>query len=200
VTEKNISPEADLLTPEKMINLYAVGAFPMADSATGTIEWFFPELRTIIPLNDFHIPRSLKKSLKDERFTVKCDTDFLSVVNNCAARSETWISDKLIAAYLNLQKRGHIHTVEVYENEKLVGGLYGVSYRGAFFGESMFSHVSQTSKIALAFLLHHLNEKNFVLLDVQYSTDHLKMFGAKEITFEAFTSLLQKAYLVNAEF
>ncbi len=198
--ESNISPEEALLIPEQMIKLYAMGAFPMADGGTGKIEWFFPEVRTVIPLETFRIPRSLKKTINENRFVIKYDTDFFSVVTHCAARKETWISENLIAAYLNLQKLGHIHSVEVYQDEKLVGGLYGVTYRGAFFGESMFSIVSQASKVALASLLNHLREKNFVLLDVQYMTEHLKMFGAKEITFEVFSSLLQKAYLVDAEF
>ena len=200
MVESTISPEESLLIPEQMIKLYAMGAFPMADSGTGKIEWFCPEVRTIIPLEDFRIPRSLKKIINENRFTVKYDTDFLSVVKHCAARKETWISDNLIAAYLNLQKLGHIHSVEVYQNQKLVGGLYGVTFRGAFFGESMFSLVSQASKAALAYLLNRLREKKFVVLDVQYMTEHLKMFGAKEISFDAFSSLLQKAYLVDAEF
>jgi len=200
MTESNISPEEALLVPEQMIKLYTMGAFPMTDNETGEIEWFCPEVRTIIPLDKFRLPRSLKKVIKDNRFKIKFDTDFLSVVRNCANREETWISEKLITAYLNLQKLGHIHTVEVYQDEKLVGGLYGVTYRGAFFGESMFSLVSQASKVALAYLLNHLNEKNFVLLDVQYITEHLKMFGAVEISFEEFTALLQKSYFVEAEF
>ncbi|MFA6597100.1 MAG: leucyl/phenylalanyl-tRNA--protein transferase [Ignavibacteriaceae bacterium] len=200
MAESNSSQEEVLLIPEQMIKLYAMGAFPMADSSTGKIEWFFPEVRTIIPLNDFRIPRSLKKILIENRFKVAYDTDFLSVVHHCAARKETWISGTLIEAYLNLQKLGHIHTVEVYEDEKLLGGLYGVSFKGAFFGESMFSLVSQASKVALAHLLNRLREKNFVVLDVQYMTEHLKMFGAKEISFEAFSSLLCQASLVDAEF
>lgn len=200
MVESNISPEEAMLIPGQMIKLYAMGAFPMADSGTGKIEWFCPEVRTIIPLDAFHFPHSLKKILNENPFTIKYDTDFLSVVTHCAARKETWISDNLIAAYLNLQKLGYIHSVEVYQNEKLVGGLYGVTFRGAFFGESMFSLVSQASKMALAHLLNHLREKKFVILDVQYMTDHLKMFGAKEISFDAFSSLLQKAYLVDAEF
>jgi leucyl/phenylalanyl-tRNA--protein transferase len=200
VVESNISPEEALLIPEQMIKLYAMGAFPMADSGTEKIEWFCPEVRTVIPLDAFHLPDSLKKILKRNPFTIQYDTDFLSVVTHCAARKETWISDNLIAAYIKLQKLGHVHSVEVYQNENLVGGLYGITFRGAFFGESMFSLVSQASKVALAYLLNHLREKKFVVLDVQYMTDHLKMFGAKEIPFEVFSSLLQKAYLVDAEF
>lgn len=200
MVESNLSPEEVLLMPEQMIKLYAMGAFPMTDNTTGKIEWYCPETRTIIPLDDYHLPRSLKKVIKENRFEVRYDTDFLSVVKHCGNRKETWISDALIAAYINLQKLGHIHTVEVYQDEKLVGGLYGVTYQGAFFGESMFSLVSQASKVALAYLLNHLNEKKFALLDVQYITEHLKMFGAVEISFENFTALLQKAYFVEAEF
>ena len=200
MVESNISQEEVLLIPEQMIKLYAMGAFPMTDGITGKIEWYCPETRTIIPLDNFHLPRSLKKIIKENRFEIRYDTDFLTVVKNCGNREETWISDALIAAYLNLQRLGHIHTVEIYQNGKLVGGLYGVTYRGAFFGESMFSLVSQASKVALAHLLNRLNDKNFVVLDVQYITEHLKMFGAKEISFDDFTSLLRKAYLVESEF
>ena len=200
MTESNIFPEEALLVPEQMIKLYSMGAFPMTDNETEEIEWFCPEVRTIIPLDNFRLPRSLKKVIKENRFEIKFDTDFHSVVRNCANREETWISEKLIAAYLNLQKLGHIHTVEVYQDEKLVGGLYGVTYKGAFFGESMFSLVSQASKVALTYLFNHLNEKKFVLLDVQYITEHLKMFGAVEISFEEFTALLLKAHFVEAEF
>lgn len=200
MVESNLSPEEALLMPEQMIKLYAMGAFPMTDNTTGKIEWYCPEIRTIIPLDDYHLPRSLKKVIKENRFEVKYDNDFLSVVKHCGNRKETWISDTLITAYLNLQKLGRIHTVEVYQDDKLVGGLYGVTYQGAFFGESMFSLVSQASKVALAYLLKHLNDKNFVLLDVQYITEHLKMFGAEEISFQNFTALLQKAYSVEAEF
>ncbi|MDP3684477.1 MAG: leucyl/phenylalanyl-tRNA--protein transferase, partial [Ignavibacteria bacterium] len=122
MVESNISPDEVLLMPEQMIKLYAMGAFPMTDNATGKIEWYCPETRTIIPLDNFHLPRSLKKIIKENRFEIKYDTDFLSVVKHCGNRKETWISDTLIAAYLNLQKLGHIHTVEVYQDEKLVGG------------------------------------------------------------------------------
>jgi len=200
VSERANFSEDELLQPEKMIQLYAMGAFPMADSAKGNIEWFFPEVRTIIPLDNFHIPRSLIKILKDNSYLIQHDKDFLTVVKHCSSREETWITDKLISAYRNLEQRGHIHTVEVYEGDALVGGLYGVTFRGAFFGESMFSLKSQASKIALAHLLLHLREQQFVVLDVQYMTQHLKMFGATEISFESFSNLLQKAYLSDARF
>ena len=190
----------ELLKPDNMLRLYASGAFPMADAKTGSINWYLPEIRTIIPLNDYNIPRSAKKVIEEMDFEIKFDTDFEGVVAGCADRESTWISDELINAYRRLKKRGHIHTVETWKEGKLVGGLYGVTFRSAFFGESMFSKVSQASKAALVALLKHLKEKDFVLLDVQYMTEHLKMFGAVEISFEEYTKLLQKAYVKECEF
>ncbi len=197
---KNEISSSDLLKPENMLRLYASGAFPMADEKTGEINWYMPEIRTIIPLDNFNIPRSLKKFLENSNFEFKYDNDFLSVVKNCADRETTWISDKLIDAYLKLHKLGHIHTVETWQKGKLVGGLYGVAFRGAFFGESMFSKTEQASKAALAKLIERLNENNFVILDVQYMTEHLKMFGAAEIPFEEYQQLLFKAYKRDCSF
>ena len=197
---KNEINGSDLLKPENMLRLYASGAFPMADEKTGEINWYMPEIRTIIPLDNFNIPRSLKKYLENSDFEFKYDNDFLSIVKNCADRETTWISDKLIDAYLKLHKKGNIHTVETWQKGKLVGGLYGVVFRGAFFGESMFSKVEQASKAALAKLIERLNEKKFVILDVQYMTEHLKMFGAEEIPFEEYQQLLFKAYQRDCSF
>lgn len=190
----------DLLKPENMIRLYASGAFPMADNQTGHINWYMPEIRCIIPLDKFNIPRSVNKVLKNSQFNVKFDHDFLGVIKRCSEREETWISDKLIEAYKKLFKRGALHSVETYLNNELVGGLYGVTFRGAFFGESMFSRVSQASKIALIKLVDRLKEKGFILLDVQYLTDHLKMFGAVEINWEEYQQILRESYLRNCEF
>lgn len=187
----------DLLEPFTMLRLYSSGAFPMADD-TGFINWYLPEVRAIIPLDNYNIPKSLKKDLN--KFEYKFDSDFLSVVENCADRETTWITNELIKAYLRLQKMGHIHTVETWQNGKLVGGLYGITFKGAFFGESMFSKTSQASKAALAKLIERLNEKKFALLDVQYITPHLKMFGAKEIDFDEFQKLLDIAYSGEFEF
>jgi leucyl/phenylalanyl-tRNA--protein transferase len=197
--KENFNPK-DLLKPDNMLRLYASGAFPMADAETGFINWYLPEVRTIIPIDNFNIPRSAKKLIEEKNFEIKLDTDFEAVVAGCADRESTWISKELIAAYRRLKKRGHIHTVETWKDGKLVGGLYGVTFRGAFFGESMFSKVSQASKAALVALLKHLKEKDFVLLDVQYMTEHLKMFGAVEISFEEYTKLLHKAYVKECAF
>ncbi|MGE5437684.1 MAG: leucyl/phenylalanyl-tRNA--protein transferase [Syntrophothermus sp.] len=190
----------EFLRPDLMIKMYANGAFPMADSDTGIINWYLPKVRTIIPLDNYNYPRSLRKFISNSDFEFKYDTNFLSVVKNCANRDETWINNELIEAYKNLYKTGNIHTVEVYQKNKLVGGLYGITFRGAFFGESMFSIKEQASKAALIKLIERLNEKEFVLLDVQYMTEHLKMFGAVEIEFEEYVSILNKAYEQNIEF
>ncbi|GAB4288654.1 MAG: leucyl/phenylalanyl-tRNA--protein transferase [Ignavibacteriaceae bacterium] len=200
MNDKENIKSADLLKPGNMLRLYASGAFPMADEATGTINWYMPEIRAIIPLDRFHIPRSARKAIEQAGFEIKTDQNFDGVVRGCADRITTWISEDLIKAYKRLYKRGHLHTVEVYLNNELIGGLYGITFRGAFFGESMFSKVSQASKAALVFLARHLKEKGFILLDVQYLTDHLKMFGAVEITFEEYSKLLFEAYARGCEF
>lgn len=192
--------EDELLRPGNMIRLYASGAFPMADEKTNKINWYMPELRTIIPVDKFNYPRSLRKFLQKNNYETRFDTEFIKVVNHCADRDSTWISQKLIEAYLRLKKLGYVHTVETWENNNLIGGLYGVTFRGAFFGESMFSKKSQASKSALINLLFHLQEKNFALLDVQFLTSHLKMFGAIEIGMEQYSDLLNTAYVRGCEF
>lgn len=189
----------NLLKPINMVNMYIQGAFPMADD-DGKIDWYQPQTRTIIPIDDFNIPRSLKKFMQTSHFEYKIDENTIEVIKNCASRNETWITDELIKAYNGIMNLGFLHSVEVYQNNNLVGGLYGVSFKGAFFGESMFSKVPQASKSALVILLKHLHQNNFTLLDVQYQTDHLKMFGTKEIDFEEYISLLTKAYSKDISF
>lgn len=184
----------ELLKPNNMLRLYATGAFPMADEKTGAIEWYLPEIRCIIPLDNFNVPRSAKKEIEKQNFDIKFDSDPLEVIRGCADREHTWISEKLIEAYIRLIKRGHLHSVETWQNDKLVGGLYGITFRGVFWGESMFSRVSQASKAALLKLLYHLRDNDFALLDVQFMTEHLKMFGAVEISLEDYRARLQDAY------
>jgi leucyl/phenylalanyl-tRNA--protein transferase len=184
----------ELLKPDNMLRLYATGAFPMADEKSGAIEWFLPETRCIIPLNNFNIPRSAIKEINKLNFEIRFDTETVLVINGCADREHTWISERLITAYKRLIKRGHLHSVETWKDGVLIGGLYGVTFRGAFFGESMFSQVSQASKAALISLLDRLHQHDFVLLDVQYMTEHLKMFGAIEISLEEYKSNLLEAY------
>lgn len=187
------------LEPNTMIRLYAQGAFPMADE-DGSIEWYYPEIRTIIPLDNFNYPRSLRKFIEKSDFEFRFDVDPINVIRNCADRENTWISEELIEAYKRLYKLGFLHSVEVYKENELVGGLYGITHRGSFFGESMFSKVSQASKSALVKLIEHLNEKGFVLLDIQFITDHLKMFGAVEIALEEYQKLLILSYTKNVFF
>ncbi len=187
------------LEPEYMIKLYAQGAFPMADEYN-ELNWYSPEIRTIIPLDDFNIPRSLKKTMSNMSFQYKFDIDTIKIVEKCADRKETWISEELIKAYAGLEQKGYLHSVGVYLEDNLVGGLYGVSYRGAFFGESMFSKVSQASKVALVVLMKHLYKKGFIFIDVQYQTEHLKMFGAREIPFLEYSEYLFKAYQQDVYF
>ncbi|MGE5679916.1 MAG: leucyl/phenylalanyl-tRNA--protein transferase [Bacillota bacterium] len=197
--KKSYFTDDDLLIPENMIMLYARGAFPMSDE-NGKIDWYFPDTRTVIPLENYNYPRSLRKFMETSAFEYKFDSDYLSVIKNCADRETTWISEKLINAYQGLYEIGHLHSVETWLNGELVGGLYGVSFRGAFFGESMFSKVSQASKASLIKLIEHLRQKGFLLLDVQYQTEHLKMFGAKEISLQEFDEILLQAYKTECSF
>lgn len=199
MSERNEINPKDLLKPENMIMLYGQGAFPMADE-TGNINWYFPEDRTVIPLNKFNIPKSLKKFMQTSEFEYRYDTVTMEIVKNCAKRDTTWISKQLIKAYKGLLDSGYLHSVEVFLNNKLSGGLYGVTYRGAFFGESMFSLKPQASKCALVKLVERLNTKGFILLDVQYQTEHLKMFGAAEISLQEYNKLLLKSYKKNVFF
>jgi len=193
---KNRIDQTDhFLKPENMIKLYSMGAFPMArPEEPDIVEWFLPDERTIIPINSFNFPRSLRKFMETCDFEIRLDRDFEGVVKACADRETTWISPKLIEAYRRILKMGHVHTVEVYQKDKLVGGLYGISYKGAFFGESMFSRVPQASKVALVSLIKHLAERGYRLLDVQLMTEHLRMFGAVEISSEEYNSLLKQSF------
>lgn len=184
----------EFLKPDNMLRLYATGAFPMADQESGSIEWYLPDTRCIIPIHNFNIPRSTKKEIDKLGFEIHYDTEIVSVIRGCANRERTWISERLIEAYKKLIKRGHLHSVETWKDGILVGGLYGVTFRGAFFGESMFSNVSQASKAALIELLYHLKENDFAVLDVQYMTEHLKMFGAIEISLDEYKNNLVEAY------
>ncbi|MCX6169189.1 MAG: leucyl/phenylalanyl-tRNA--protein transferase [Ignavibacteriales bacterium] len=199
MSNKNFFSKKESLLPENMILMYARGAFPMADD-TGEIDWYMPNVRAIIPLDSFNIPRSLKKFYLSADYEYSFDANSLEVITQCANRESTWISAELIEAYKGLHRLGYLHSVEVTQDGKLVGGLYGIAYRGAFFGESMFSKISQASKCALVKLIERLLEKGFTLLDVQYQTDHLKMFGSKEIPFEEFSNMLFEAYKQNVVF
>jgi leucyl/phenylalanyl-tRNA--protein transferase len=174
------------LTPEVLLKAYACGIFPMAENADDpALYWIEPEKRGIIPLETFHIPSRLARTVRTTRFTVACDRDFAGVIEGCAApgpkRARTWINARIRALYGGLYDIGHAHSVEVYDGDALVGGLYGVSLGRAFFGESMFHVARDASKIALVHLVARLRAGGYRLLDTQFLTDHLKLFGALEV-------------------
>lgn len=189
----------ELLEPNFMISMYTRGAFPMAEE-DGEINWYLPDIRAVIPVNEFSIPKSLRKFMETTEFEFKYDTNTIEVVKECADRKETWISSDLIEAYKRIMEYGYLHSVEVYQEYKLVGGLFGVAFRGAFFGESMFSKKPQASKSAVAKLFERLQNNGFTIVDVQYMTDHLAMFGTREISFEEYEELLIDAYSKSSKF
>lgn len=190
-------------SPETLIKAYALGVFPMADGAeSSTIHFYDPEMRALLPLScsgkeRFHIPRRLRRTVRQRRFTVTVDTAFANVIAECAAprpeRADTWINSDIRQLYTALHKMGFAHSVEVWQGDELVGGLYGVALRAAFFGESMFSRVRDASKIALVHLVARLRAGNFQLLDAQFTTDHLNQFGIFEVPRDAFQTRLANA-------
>jgi leucyl/phenylalanyl-tRNA--protein transferase len=182
------------LDPRLLLQGYASGIFPMADSREAhELFWVEPRNRAIIPLRGFHVSRSLRRTLRSGRFTVTRDRDFARVIAACADREETWINAELERAMLALHGSGHAHSIEVTHAGRLVGGLYGVKLGRAFFGESMFSRETDASKVALAWLVARLKAGNFTLLDCQFMTDHLASLGAVSIPREAYVALLATA-------
>lgn len=182
------------LDPRLLLQGYASGIFPMADSReAGELFWVEPKNRAIIPLDGFHMARSLRRTLGSGRFTVTCDRDFGGVIAACADRAETWINAELERAMLALHGSGHAHSVEVWEDGALAGGLYGVKLGRAFFGESMFSRRTDASKVALAWLVARLRVGKFTLLDCQFMTGHLASLGAIGIPRETYVALLSAA-------
>ena len=193
------------LTPELLLRAYAAGIFPMAESADDPeLYWVDPVHRGILPFDKFHLPRRLARTIRSERFIIECDRDFDAVMRGCAEpsaeRPQTWINDEIIAVYSALHAGGHAHSVEAYSGGALVGGLYGVSLGGAFFGESMFSRVTDASKVALAHLVARLIHGGYRLLDTQFVTEHLQRFGAIEISRARYRHLLAKALKTPAYF
>ena len=193
------------ITPEVLLKAYACGIFPMAESADDpALYWIEPERRGVLPLDQFHVPARLKRTVRQDRYRVVCDVDFDAVIDACAepaaGRARTWINTRIRTLYRGLHARGHCHTVEVYDGADLVGGLYGVSLGGAFFGESMFRRVRDASKIALVHLVARLRAGGFVLLDTQFVTDHLKTFGAVEVPRKQYHKLLAEALTGEADF
>ncbi|EKF17298.1 leucyl/phenylalanyl-tRNA--protein transferase [Nitratireductor pacificus] len=186
------------IPPDLLLRAYATGVFPMAERADDPeVFWVRPETRGIIPLDRFHVPRSLAKALRRNPFRIAFDTDFEGVIAGCAEERrdsrDTWINDPIRDAYALLFENGHCHTVEAWAGAELVGGLYGVTLGRAFFGESMFSRRTDASKICLVHLVERLRERGFVLLDTQFTTPHLKQFGAVDIPRARYEQLLQEA-------
>ena len=189
---------ASEITPEVLLRAYACGIFPMAESAEDpTLFWVEPEMRGVIPLDGFRISSRLARTVRSDVFTVTVNTAFKAVIAGCAApaagREDTWINKRIRELYGGLHTLGHCHSVEVWQDGDLAGGLYGVNLGRAFFGESMFHRVRDASKVALVHLVARLIAGGFELLDTQYVTEHLKSFGAVEIPRRRYTSLLDKA-------
>jgi leucyl/phenylalanyl-tRNA--protein transferase len=182
------------LDPRLLLQGYASGIFPMADSRDATeLYWVEPRTRAIIPLEQFHVSRSLRRKLRSGPFTVTRDRDFAGVIAACADREETWINAELEHAMIALHGSGHAHSIEVWDDGALVGGLYGVKLGRAFFGESMFSRATDASKVALAWLVARLKAGNFTLLDCQFMTEHLASLGATNVSRHAYVALLAAA-------
>lgn len=182
------------LDPRLLLQGYATGIFPMADSRDADdLFWVEPRNRAIIPLDRFHVSHSLRRTIRAGSFTVSRDRNFAAVIEACADREETWINDELERAMLALHGSGHAHSIEVWSAERLVGGLYGVKLGRAFFGESMFSRARDASKVALAWLVARLKAGNFMLLDCQFMTDHLASLGAIAVPRETYVALLSAA-------
>lgn len=178
-----------MIPADLLLEAYRNAVFPMA-MEDGEIAWFSPDPRAIIPLDTFHIPHGLKRTLKKAQFTIRIDTAFEAVMRACARRDETWINEEIIESYVNLHRRGCAHSVEAWLDDQLAGGLYGVAQGGAFFGESMFHEVTDASKVALCALVERLRSRGFALLDTQWITPHLRTFGALEIPRGVYRKLL----------
>jgi leucyl/phenylalanyl-tRNA--protein transferase len=200
---------AGVLEPEAILEAYRRGIFPMAVDKRGTIRWFSPDPRAIIPLDArFHVPHGLRRTLKKNPFAATFDKNFLAVIRECATRREgTWISPGIIKAYMALHQLGHAHSVEVWltprstlDAPRLVGGLYGVHMGAAFFGESMFHAVTDASKVALVTLVERLRAHGFVLLDTQWQTPHLRQFGTIEISGREYLRILERAVAFRCKF
>lgn len=184
-----------------MLAGYACGIFPMARSRDDPhIDWIEPRLRGIIPLDGFHVSRSLARRIRNAPWTIRTDTAFNEVVLACAAREETWINDTLLAIYEALHQAGNAHSLEVWEGDELVGGVFGVTLGTAFFGESMFSRRSDASKVALAYLVDRLRQAGFTLFDTQFLTPHLASLGAVEIPRTEYLRRLGNALKSNADY
>jgi leucyl/phenylalanyl-tRNA--protein transferase len=195
--------EENIITIEMLIEAYSSGFFPMADES-GEVMWHHPDPRAIIPLENYHVSKSLKPMLNKKYFDIKINGDFEQVIRYCAAPRKgddyTWITEEIIQVYVELHRKGLAHSVEAYREGRLVGGLYGVCMGGAFFGESMFTLESNSSKVAFHYLIQLLKSNGFTLLDSQYINDNVKRYGAIEIPRSEYMGKLHQALLKNSEF
>jgi leucyl/phenylalanyl-tRNA--protein transferase len=186
------------IPPHVLLGAYTEGVFPMADE--GEILWFAPLMRGLIPLDKrFHIPHGLQRTLRKDLYEVKMNTAFDQVIANCGERDETWIDEVIRSSYSHLHELGYCHSFESWDEDGLQGGLYGVAIGKAFFGESMFSKKTDASKVALTFLVDWLRDHDFVLLDTQWMTDHLRQFGGIEVPREEYNKLLAEALAEEEE-
>ncbi len=200
---KNPEYKYKVLRWQQVLNGYAMGIFPMGEE-DGSIAWYEASPRAIMPVelpsSGLNISRSLKQVLSKDTFAVKVNTAFADVINACADRESTWINNLIRNVYIDLFKRGYAHSVEAWQNGELAGGLYGVAYKGAFFGESMFFKVSNASKVCVVKLYEILKQNGFVLLDIQMMTTHFKSFGAIEVSKRGYLEILDRAMNVTCEF
>jgi leucyl/phenylalanyl-tRNA--protein transferase len=192
------------ITPEVLLKAYACGIFPMAESAEDSaLYWIEPEQRGVIPMERFHVPARLGRTVRSDRFTVTLNRDFDGVIDGCAeaqpGRPRTWIT-RIRTLYRKLYERRHCHSIEVYDGDALVGGLYGVTLGRAYFGESMFHRARDASKVALVHLVARLKAGGFKLLDTQFVTDHLRTFGAVELPRRQYHKLLETALVGEGDF
>ena len=194
-----------IITPQVLLKAYSVGVFPMAESADDpSLYWIEPDERGVLPLNNFHISRSLKKSVRHERFEIRIDTAFEQVMKHCAEkagdRKDTWINARILRLYGQLHKMGCCHSVESWRDGELVGGLYGLRLGAAFFGESMFARATDASKVALVHLVARLNFGGFKLLDAQFVNEHLRQFGCYKVPKKEYRPVLDAATEADADF
>ncbi len=189
------------ITPALLLHAYACGVFPMAESAEDPeLFWVDPERRGVLPLDGLHVGRSLRKAFLGGGFEIRVDSDFEGVLRGCSERPETWINASIARLYRDLHRMGHVHSVEIFVDGALGGGLYGVSLGGAFFGESMFSRTPDASKLALVALVARLRHGGFELLDTQFVTDHLRRLGCVEIDRAVYHRRLRRAIAQEADF
>lgn len=198
-------PKLFSITPEQVLMAYQHGMFPMSRGRHGDVHWFTSEPRAIIPLDTFKVRRSLQKAYRNKPYQIRFDTAFADVIHACARHDEVipeevWLSDEMIDLYVELHRRGHAHSVEVWREDELVGGLYGLAMRAAFFGESMFSRVPYASQFALLALVERLRRQRFLLLDTQVMTPHLAQFGAIEMTHDDYMAILVQALREDCQF